>query len=256
MDVRETHASLRERRYEDGLLTQLDCGCALWINRRFIAIACVVFVGGALVGAVNGNQFHRTFSELSGDVTSALTMPDKSESHLAAPNGGISFVRIATQNVQASIYTFVLGISFGIGTLIMLAINGAVVGYLLLALLNSSPSHTTIASIFAHAPIELAGLVICGAAGLRLGWGLVRAIASSSIWHLQVATYEALSLIPISVGMLLTASAIEAFVSFSPCIPSACKLLIGAASVLIMLGCIYLSRLYWMHCKARQCAGA
>lgn len=256
MDVKETHAFLRESRYECGLLTQVDSGCALWINRRFIAVACVVFVGGALMGAVNGSQFHRTFSELSGDVASALTLLDKSEGSLGTLNGGISFARIATQNVQAGVYTFVLGMSFGIGTLIMLAINGVVVGYLLLALLNSSPSNTAIMGIFAHAPIELAGLVICGAAGLRLGWGLVRAIASSSIWHLQVAAYEALSLIPISVGMLLTASAIEVFVSFSPCISSACKLLIGAASILVMLGCVYLSRLRWMHCRARQCAGA
>lgn len=252
LDIKGLHTTLERSSGEYNLLAQLDFGCALWINRHFIAIACVAFIGGALMGIVNNGSFHHMVSELNGDAMSALTLLSKSESSFKALDEGILFARIAAQNVQASIYTFMLGISFGIGSLIMLIINGAVVGCMLLMLLNSSPSYVAIASVAAHAPVELAGLLMCGAAGLRLGWGLVRAITSSSIWHLHVATIEALSLAFASVAMLLVSSAIETFVSFSPNIAPACKLAVGVVAILMMLICIYMSRLHWMHHRGKQ----
>ncbi|MCS7253374.1 MAG: stage II sporulation protein M [Armatimonadota bacterium] len=245
--MKEPFASSEEISGEYSSFLQLDFGCAVWSNRHFIAFACIAFMGGVLIAVINNNPIHYAVAKLGGDSGGALMLPDKNDALLETLDAELSFIRIAAQNIQSGIHTFVLGISFGIGTLIMLIINGAAVGCMLLMLLNSSSSYEIAASIVAHAPMELIGLITCGAAGLRLGWGLIRAIASSSIWHLQVATLEALCLACISTIMLVTASGIEAFISFSVHIPSAFKVVIGVVTILTMLVCIQLSRLHWLR---------
>lgn len=243
---RKLRAMMMHLKSDATLLEQFDFWACLWSNRRFIVAAGVIFLSGAIL-AIASNTPHREITIMSRDVGSAMTVPIKPNELLKAIEGDISFTRIATHNIQAGIHMLILGISFGVGTLILLALNGAAVGCMLLMVLNAPSSFVLAASIFAHAPIEVAGLLLCGAAGLRLGYGLGKSVTSSSIWQLQFAALEALYIGCASVAALTISSLVEAFISFSPNVPAAYKMAVGVFSILALLALLRLSQIRWVE---------
>ncbi|MCA9048690.1 MAG: stage II sporulation protein M [Planctomycetaceae bacterium] len=142
-------------------------------------------------------------------------------------------------NVGIAFRCFALGAFFGVGTVVTLLFNGLALGSVTGYLINHGLSDNFFSFAISHGSFELTAVVVAGAAGLLLGWGMIHPGEWSRRESLRYHGREAVQLAGGAGAMLLVAALIEAY--FSPlAIPHVFKYLIG--SLLWVLVIIYLTR--------------
>lgn len=94
----------------------------------------------------------------------------------------VMFLEIAFHNIQVAFISFVLGITFSIGTVLLLIQNGIMVGAFLQFFIARHMGQQAVLAIFIHGTIELSVIVIASCAGLILGNGLLFP-KTYSRWH-------------------------------------------------------------------------
>jgi len=83
-------------------------------------------------------------------------------------NYSVASVAIFTNNIRVGILAFALGITFGIGTVYVLATNGLLLGALAAVAFNSGHSYSFWSLITPHGVPELFCIFVCGGAGLLI----------------------------------------------------------------------------------------
>ncbi len=126
--------------------------------------------------------------------------------------GGFSSV-LMTNNIRVALLCFALGISFGLGTLYVLAQNALMLG----SALGLGAAHgklLLISSVVApHGVVELSAVVLAGAAGLRLGYALVNPEDLLRRDALMLAARDAGQMALGTVPMFIYAGLVEGIVS-------------------------------------------
>lgn len=92
------------------------------------------------------------------------------------------FFQIAFNNIQVSFMAFVLGISFSLGTIILLMRNGMLLGAFEYYFFSKGLGLQSIPVIFLHGTLEISAIVIAGCSGLVLGSSLLFP-KTYSRWH-------------------------------------------------------------------------
>lgn len=211
------------------------------VPRRTVAdpctwIAAAVFVsifGGGVVAAwlrpefaveVVGDgplaNFESMYSERPGS--------DNFMSSRAAMTGFYVF-----NNAGIGLRCFAGGIFFGIGSLIILAVNGLTLGTVFGHMLASPVADHFGEFVTAHAPLELIAIVLSAAAGLRLGWALVDTRGWSRQESLRRTAPEALGTAGLATVLFFLAAFIEGFLSPAP-LPWSGKAAVAVLSVLVL----------------------
>ncbi len=139
-------------------------------------------------------------------------------------------------NIGIALRTFGAGAGLGLGSGVILVYNGLVIGAVSGHLTSVGLGHTFWPFVIGHGSFELTAIVISGAAGLKLGWGIVAPGRRGRAAALREGAREALPLILGAGGMLLVAAGIEAFWSPSRVIPDSIKLGVGAVLWIMVLG--------------------
>jgi uncharacterized membrane protein SpoIIM required for sporulation len=138
--------------------------------------------------------------------------------------------QIYTNNIRVSIMAFVLGITFGVGTVFVLFQNGLVNG----ALLGVCDAHHMADKLLAftagHAILELSAIFISGGAGLLVGKALLFPGQLKRLDALKLIFRDAMGLFAGTVPMLLLAGLIEGFISPRTDLTATTKLYITAAT--------------------------
>lgn len=83
-------------------------------------------------------------------------------------NAPVASVAIFTNNIQVGITAFAFGITFGIGTVVVLVKNGMLLGTLAALAVHSGSSYMFWSLILPHGVPELFCIFVCGAAGLLI----------------------------------------------------------------------------------------
>ena len=136
---------------------------------------------------------------------------------------------IMTNNISVTFLTFAAGITFGLGTLYLLALNGLLLGTVAVLCFKYGLSEEFWSFVLPHGSLELTAIFIAGGAGLILGNALVDPGPYRRSEKLSVASKRAVKLALGCVPVLLLAGLIEAFFSPSP-LPSWLKFLFAAVS--------------------------
>jgi uncharacterized membrane protein SpoIIM required for sporulation len=120
---------------------------------------------------------------------------------------------IMTNNLSVSFVTFAGGIVFGIGTLFYLYVNGMMLGVIGAACYHYGMSLALWSFVAAHGSLELPSIIIAGAAGLRLGHGML--FPGGYRWKDSVAKggVEATRLVSGIIPLLVIAGCLEGFLS-------------------------------------------
>jgi uncharacterized membrane protein SpoIIM required for sporulation len=139
-------------------------------------------------------------------------------------------------NIGIALRTFGAGAGLGLGSGVILVYNGMVIGAVSGHLTSVGLGHTFWPFVIGHGSFELTAIVIAGAAGLKLGWGIVAPGRRGRAAALREGAREALPLILGAGGMLTVAAGIEAFWSPSRVIPDPIKLGVGAVLWIMVLG--------------------
>ena len=137
-------------------------------------------------------------------------------------------------NTSIGFQCFAYGLFFGLGSLYELLSNGMILGALFGHMATSPNAGNFFVFVTAHGPFELTAIVFSGAAGLRLGWGLIDTQGQSRIDSLRREAGRALPIVGAAVVLFILAAFLEGFVSGSK-IPYASKAGIAFASASLLI---------------------
>jgi len=139
-------------------------------------------------------------------------------------------------NIGISFQCFAGGLLAGVGSIFFLIYNGAMIGAVGGYLTERGLGATFYAFVATHSAFELTAIVLAGAAGLRLGQGLLFPGRRRRLDSLVLAARRCTVLLYGSTAMLVTAATIEAFWSSARWLPAGIKYSVAAVCWLAVLG--------------------
>lgn len=137
-------------------------------------------------------------------------------------------------NAGIGLQCFAGGILAGIGSLVVLAFNGLLLGAVFGHMLTAPQADNFVGFVTAHGPCELTAIVLSGAAGLRLGWSILDTRGRSRMAALRHSAAEALEIAGLATVLFFLAAFIEGFVSPAP-LPYAAKAAVALFSTAALL---------------------
>ena len=145
---------------------------------------------------------------------------------------------LITNNTKVSILALALGVTWGIGTAILLFSNGVVLGAVILDYVRAGQSVFLMGWLLPHGVIEIPAILIAGQAGLLLGRALIGWNSKENVHQrLRSVTGSLVTLISGAALLLIWAGLVEAFFSqyHEPILPYQFKIIVGLVELLALL---------------------
>lgn len=144
---------------------------------------------------------------------------------------------LMTHNTRVSIFTFAMGITWGLGTLILLFYNGVILGAVALDYVLDGQTRFLLGWLLPHGAIEIPAILLAGQAGFILagaliGWGQRISVKM----RLQQILGDLVTLLGGLAIMLIWAGFVEAFLSqyHEPIIPYGVKIGFGVLELIAL----------------------
>jgi len=237
------NALYREERQTWGRIWEFivrECPAAIVESRRYVLLATLVFV----LPAVAGFALLRERPALA-----PLVLPDvmleraeagagrqaKGSGYVEALSGDRPLVAsmIITNNIRVAFMCFAGGIALGVGSLLLLALNGLSIGAASGHFANAGLLGYLWTFVIGHGLLELFAIWVAGAAGFMLGKALILPGELPRRDALVLAGRVAMRLLGAVVVFLLVAGGIEGFVSAGAS-PLPVRLAVSVGSVVFL----------------------
>jgi uncharacterized membrane protein SpoIIM required for sporulation/uncharacterized RDD family membrane protein YckC len=140
--------------------------------------------------------------------------------------------QIISNNVQVTIAVFAFGITAGIGTLLLLLLNGVSLGGVFGLYQSKGILSLLLAFVAPHGVLELSAICIAGGAGLLIAAALVLPGQRTRRAALADNSRRAMRLITASTLFLIVAGSLEGMVSPIPYWPLSLKLIVSALTAI------------------------
>lgn len=127
---------------------------------------------------------------------------------------------IMTNNIQVMFYAFAFGALAGLGTLYIMAMNGASIGAVLALTYRAGYGQDLVAFMAGHGVIELTCIFIAGGAGLLVGGAILIPGDLSRFDSIRLRGRDSIQLIVGCIPLLVLAGIIEGFISPAPISPA------------------------------------
>ncbi|MEJ2731218.1 MAG: stage II sporulation protein M [Deltaproteobacteria bacterium] len=209
---------------------------AFWIS--LLAIGVGAAFGGFTVMADSGaKQILLPFSHLQGSPSERVKKEEGVDADRlkGAKTTFSSF--LMTHNTKVAILTLALGLTWGVGTMIMLFYNGIILGAVAVDYMMAGEAPFLLGWLLPHGVVEIPAILLAGQAGIVLagaliGWG--RPI--SLRMRLRKISNDLVTLISGVALMLVWAGIIEAFFSqyHEPVMPYTVKIGFGVFELIIL----------------------
>jgi uncharacterized membrane protein SpoIIM required for sporulation/uncharacterized RDD family membrane protein YckC len=147
--------------------------------------------------------------------------------------------RIIANNVQVTFAVFAFGVTAGIGTLLMLLLNGVSLGGVMGLYQSKGILKLIVAFVAPHGVLELSAICIAAGGGFLIAAGMLVPGDRSRRRALVENGRRAMKLITASTLFLIVAGSLEGMVSPIPTWPLWAKLAVSATTLVLMVG--YLS---------------
>lgn len=123
------------------------------------------------------------------------------------------FVRIAYNNIRVAFTTVLFGITFGIGTLMLMYSNGFMLGCFQYIFFSQGLGWQSVLVIWIHGTIEISSIVIAGCAGFVLGKSLLFPGTFTRKQSFIVAAKDAMKMCIALIPFFFVASFFESYVT-------------------------------------------
>ncbi len=203
---------------------------------KFTVVSLLLFVTSGLMAFVTVQNSPHTISDIlgggEGEFYGSKTVDDIRErfGHEGSPLLS-SFV--TTNNIRVALTAFALGITFSLGTVYVLVVNGAMLGGIAGAFARSDLQAEFWTVILPHGALELSAIIVAGGAGLLLGSGLWRPGGRTRVRALRE---EAVKAVKLAVGLIpafIVAGVFEGFITPTDHMADAEKLVLGIAAAAV-----------------------
>jgi uncharacterized membrane protein SpoIIM required for sporulation len=142
---------------------------------------------------------------------------------------------IIANNVQVTIAVFAFGVTAGIGTLFLLLMNGVSLGGVFGLYASKGILSLLVAFVAPHGVLELSAICIAAGAGLLIASALLLPGDRTRRRALAENSRRAMRLMACSTFLLVIAGSLEGMVSPIPYWPLSLKLLVSAATVVLLV---------------------
>lgn len=141
---------------------------------------------------------------------------------------------LMTHNIRVSIFTLGCGMTWGVGTVLLLFYNGVLLGAVAADYIGAGQTAFLLGWLLPHGSFEIPAILIAGQAGFLLasaliGWGRPVLLAD----RLRGVRHDVIALAAGLAVMLVWAGTVEAFISQShrPVLPYSAKIIFGLVEV-------------------------
>jgi len=210
---------------------------------RAFALSVAVTIIGAIFGAVaiaidpDAKAILMPFSHLQGDPSERVAKEEQAETDDMAGQKSRFAGYLMTHNTRVSIFTFALGATYGVGTMIMLFYNGVILGGVASDYVLAGETPFLVGWLLPHGSIEIPAILLAGQAGFVLasaviGWGKRVSLKA----RLRQVSGDMVTLLFGIALMLVWAGVIESFFSqyHEPVLPYAVKIGFGAVELIAL----------------------
>ncbi|MDF2775941.1 MAG: protein of unknown function transrane, partial [Geminicoccaceae bacterium] len=201
---------------------------------RPIALAALVFFGPAIIAytaVVREPEVARVFipSGMLDRAEDGVRRAQENEGYIEDPQlfRPVFATMIIANNVQVAFGAFAMGITFGLGTLLVLVVNGVSIGGVFGLYASKGIGSLLLAFVAPHGVLELTAICIAGGAGFLLGAAILVPGPRTRGEALRENGRRAIRLIAAATLLLLVAGALEGFVSPIPWWPLEGKLAVS-----------------------------
>ena len=208
-----------------------------------ITIAGCAFGGLAIAFDPDSKSVLMPFSHLQQDPAQRVAEEEKATDNRLDGRKTSFSAELMTHNTQVSIFTLALGMTWGVGTIIMLFYNGVILGAISVDYVHAGQTKFLLGWLMPHGVIEIPAILIAGQAGLILAYALIgRGRRTPLRARLREISGDLATLI-FGVGLMLVwAGFIEAFLSqyHEPVIPYEVKIIFGGIELILL--CVFLAK--------------
>jgi uncharacterized membrane protein SpoIIM required for sporulation len=210
---------------------------AVWHDRWFLLASTLLFAIPMLViGLWLGGSPAALEAAAPEAVREAYVTEDFADYYTDLASGEFA-ATVTTNNIQVGILAFASGILLGIPTVVVLALNGANLGFAWGLFISVGEQARFWGLIAPHGLLELTAVFVAGAVGLRLGWTLIDPGDRLRSEALVEEGRRAIVVVIGLVGVFTVAGLIEGFVTGAPW-PTWVRVGIGVAAELLFLALI------------------
>jgi uncharacterized membrane protein SpoIIM required for sporulation len=212
-----------------------------WAFRLSVGITLlgVLFGAGATLLDPSAKDVLMPFAHLQGDPSDRV---QKEEEHADSRRSGAHTqfaAMLMTHNTKVSIVAMALGVTFGVGTFVLLFYNGIILGAVVADYVRAGEGVFVAGWLLPHGSVEIPSILIAGQAGLILGgalmgWGTRKRVRA----RLRETAPDLATLIAGVAVLLVWAGIVESFFSqyHAPLLPYWVKIAFGS----LELGCLAL----------------
>jgi len=205
-----------------------------------LRVSALVFYGSFLVFGLIGAARHDLAVKIVGESTLEQYEQMYAEPHHRnVAEGSLMTGFYIQHNASIGLSCFAWGLTFCVMTLFILFSNGMQIGVVFGHMALTPQAGHFYTFVTAHAPFELTAIVFSGAAGLRLGWGLIETKGQTRLASLRREAKLALPTVGAAVFLFVLAAFLEGFVSPSS-LPYAVKATIALTCAAILLAYVTL----------------
>lgn len=183
------------------------------------------------------------FAEHLGDPTERVRREEQGRHTPTAGQLTPFSTQLMTHNIRQAINALALGMTFGVGTLMVLFYNGVILGLIGVDYVAAGQTKFLLAWLMPHGVIEIPAFLVAGQAGLVLanaliGWGKRERLAQ----RFRTVAPDLVTLIFGVALMLIWAGVVEAFLSqyHEPVIPYSAKIIFGCIELVMLV--LFLAR--------------
>ena len=212
---------------------------AFWLSLA-ITLAGVAFGGLAVAfdPEAKSTILPEMFAGHRGDPSERVAREERNLHNRSAGAMTTFSAQLMTNNIRVSILALALGMSFGVGTIIVLFYNGIILGLIAVDYIMAGQATFLLGWLLPHGVIEIPAILIGGQAGLMLagalvGWGQRLSVAE----RLRALARDLVTLIFGVIVMLIWAGMVEAFLSqyHEPVMPYPVKIGFGLVELVLLI---------------------
>jgi uncharacterized membrane protein SpoIIM required for sporulation len=204
-----------------------------------LTILGAAFGAGMLYLDPDAKESLLPFSHLQGKPSERVAEEEQNKGeHLEGKKAGFAGF-LMTHNIRVSLFTLALGMTYGVGTVVVLFYNGVVLGAVSLDYIRDGQSRFLVGWLLPHGSIEIPSVMIAGQAGFILAGALIGSRKRMALLDRLAAIRDDLVTLIGGFSLLLVwAGIVEAFFSqyHEPVLPYGVKIGFGLLELVLLCG--------------------
>ena len=209
----------------------------------FVASALLFIVPGLLVGLVTSWNPEASRALLPPMVQDLLPLIEEQElwTEIPVEERPYTSAFIMRNNIQVTFMAFSGGMLAGLLTVYIMLLNGVLIGGLTGLTIHYGVGFELWTFVIGHGVIELTVIFMAGAAGLLIGWSMIRPGLLRRRDALRLAAQKAVRLLIGAAPLLVVAGLIEGFISPNELLAWPVKWAVGIGSGILLYAYLFLA---------------